>query len=152
MPARMRMLSWPALSSRLCPPEKSLDNLISRSPCLVVTAKACPDVRYLQCYLKVWICTFTLHVAWTIKVLVFQFRSDKCYLKSRKAERWKVHKYINEIMICWFVLCSLIMTVDATKAASVLFACRKLLLSHSRISSRPLNNGSNIWVKIYPYV
>lgn len=56
-----------------------------------------------------------------------------------------MHKCINEILICSFV-----MTGNVLKAASVLFACRKLLLSHSRVSSRPLNNGPDTRVKIYP--
>lgn len=34
--------SWPALSSRLCPPKESLNHPIPRSPWLDVTAKACP--------------------------------------------------------------------------------------------------------------
>lgn len=62
-----------------------------------------------------------------------------------------MHKYINEILIWWFVLCSFIMSRDAMKAASVPFACRKLLLSHSRVSSRPLNNGPDTLVKFYPH-
>lgn len=57
-----------------------------------------------------------------------------------------MHKCINEILIRSFI-----MTGDAMKAASVLFACRKLLLSHSRVSSRPLNRGPDTRVKIYPH-
>lgn len=89
MPAHMKMLlagqSW-ALGFAL---QKSLDNLISGCPWLLVTAKACPVVNvlhFLQPYLKV---SADLHLydAWTTKVLVFQFQSCKCYLKSWKAER-----------------------------------------------------------------
>lgn len=56
-----------------------------------------------------------------------------------------MHKSINEILIC-----SLIMTGDVMKAAPVLFACRKLILSHSRVSSRPLDTGSDTQGKVSP--
>lgn len=62
-----------------------------------------------------------------------------------------MHKYINEILVCWFGLCFLAMTGDTVKVAPVIFAYRKLLLSHSRVSSRPLNNGPDNQVKIHPH-
>lgn len=71
---------WPVLSSGLCPPEKSLDNLISGCPWLLVAAKAHPVVsvlHILQPYLKVSV-DLHLYIAWTTKVLVFQFQSCKC--------------------------------------------------------------------------
>lgn len=71
---------WPVLSSGLHSPEKNLDNLISGCPWLLATAKACPVVNVLcilQPYLKVSV-DLHLYVAWTTKVLVFQFQSCKC--------------------------------------------------------------------------
>lgn len=66
---------WPVLSSGLWPPEKGLDNLISGCAWLLVKAEACPVVdvlHILQPYLKVSV-DLHLYVAWTTKVLVFQF-------------------------------------------------------------------------------
>lgn len=71
---------WPDLSFGLCSPEKSLDNLISGCPWMLVTDKACPVVNVLHIlppYLKIRV-DLHLYVAWTTKVLIFCFQSCKC--------------------------------------------------------------------------
>lgn len=62
-----------------------------------------------------------------------------------------MHKYISMKfgLLVWSLLS---VTGETVKAAPVILAYRKLLISPVRVSSGPLNNGPDNKVKIHPHV